>query len=686
MTFKYEEKILNQIQNKLMAQYEEVKNKPIYYGDDFNLQVLEDNRKKREHYLQKALEEPYFGRLDFQNLEQKSNKETYYIGKQGINDEQSGHLLITDWRAPIASLFYAFSGSEEDVYYQSPDGLVEGEIHLKRNLVIRNSELTRSVDSFVKGQTLKSGGDEFLLYKLGEQKDNRLRDIVATIQGEQNNIIRHPPHQAVLIQGVAGSGKTTVALHRLAYLLYEYRETLKANRMIIFAPNAVFLDYISQVLPELGVGDIKQTTFADWALETLEDPKLNIIPLAQKRKPFFEMNEETKEDSSLEADKKSPHFKKQIEDALDLFEKRWIPTEDFEAWPGAVFPISQLMYWFEHDFQKDSVFTKYERTKSRLKRWIEIEVKQFSDKKEQQQAKKEAMQRLRSYLRKWKKETPYHLYVQILKNLKFEQAIPEKNQLDIEDLAPLIHIQLYWYGIDKTKKFDHVVIDEAQDFSYYQLSLLKSLTRGHSFTIFGDLAQGIHSNEGIEHWNEFISLWQAHQFAYFEITKSYRSTYEIIEFSNRILTHLEKKPSFAEPVFRSGEPVQISHLKNEDSINAIKNWIKTMQSKEMRTMAIISRTQSDSEKYYEQLKHLFPKSALLGTDDSQYNGGISFLPVYVSKGLEFDAVLIVDADQKNYPLNPLSTKLLYVACTRALHHLTIMHQDNPSFILNDEDY
>ncbi|MBW7461129.1 DNA helicase UvrD, partial [Paenibacillus sepulcri] len=184
--------------------------------------------------------------------------------------ESSKELLVVDWRAPIASLFYAFSGGEAPVAYESPEGDVEGTVHLKRNLMVRAGVLERVVDSYIRGQEEESVTDEFLLYRLGENKDNRLRDIVSTIQQEQDRIIRTEKNKTVFIQGVAGSGKTTVALHRLAYLLYRYADRIRAERMVIFAPNRMFLDYISGVLPELGVGDILQTTYNEWAIERLE--------------------------------------------------------------------------------------------------------------------------------------------------------------------------------------------------------------------------------------------------------------------------------------------------------------------------------------------------------------------------------------------------------------------------------
>ncbi|WP_413377535.1 HelD family protein [Alkalihalobacillus sp. 1P02AB] len=671
-------KVLEENLAILTRQYKQLQEIPPYTGEDFNLQVLEASRQRQKAALEIALKEPYFGRLDFEDFDEGQVGQ-HYIGKTGITDEETGNILIVDWRAPVASLFYAFSGSEDDVYYESPDGLVDGEIHLKRNLIIRENNVQRVVDSYVRGQQETSGGDEFLLYKLGEQKDNRLRDIVATIQGEQNKIIRHPRSEVVIIQGVAGSGKTTVALHRLAYLLYEYREQIRAERMIIFAPNSVFLDYISQVLPELGVGDIQQTTFSTWALTTIDDPKLKLIPIHERRRLYFETR--TNEQIDNDWNKRTHSFKEKVDKELVKLEVEWLPTEDFEPWPGVIFRNKQLLRWINEDFKEAVAVTKFERTKARIKRWIEIEVKRFDDQKEQQQAKKKANEQLRSYLRKWKNEKPYDLYIRILKNLGKSELAPKRDQLELEDLAPLLHIQQKWSGIDKEKRFDHVVIDEAQDFSPYQLAVLKERTRGQSFTILGDLSQGIHSNEGIEEWQSFIDLFGETKTAYFEMDKSYRSTYEIIEFSNIILSHLENRPTYAKPVFRSGDDVNLQAVNKEEEVQSIVSWVNTMQSKGMNTVAIITRTEKETNSYYDQLKEQIPDLTVVSSQDQSYQGGLSILPVYVSKGLEFDAVLVIGADEQNYPKEPLATKLLYVACTRALHQLEIMYSGTLSRLL-----
>lgn len=677
MQFEEEKKVLNKTLAIINQQYEYLASIPEYRGDDFNEKVLEDSRRRMRASLMSAKKDPYFARLDFKDEEADEVKVTY-IGKAGVFDEKNGNVLITDWRAPIASLFYGFSGSEGDVYYQSPDGVVEGEIYLKRNIVTYEQELERVVDRYIRGKQELSGGDEFLLYKLGDQKDNRLRDIVATIQGEQNEIIRYPLNQAVIIQGVAGSGKTTVALHRLAYLLYEYREQLTAHRMIIFAPNTIFLDYISQVLPELGVGDIVQTTFPEWVMAIIDDPNCQLESLSKRRKAFFES--EIVDQDNL---KGTLAFQQKIREQLSKLEKEWLPAEDFIPWENKQgVSLEKIKSWLETDFKDNPVVKKYERVKAKLTRWIEIEAKMYEEKKEQEQARKEGKKQLRKYLRKWKKRKPYELYAQILKRMGKEDVLPPKKNIALDDLAPLLDIHDYWFGIEKEERFDHVVIDEAQDFSPYQVSVLNARTKKASFTILGDLAQGIHRDEGIDQWERFIELFGTSRAKFFQMTKSYRSTYEIIAFSNTILSHLASPPAYAEPVFRSGEDVQIQQIQAEDKTEKIVSWVNEMKHQGMNTIAVILRSESECDQIYSKLKSELAELKMITTEDKTYEGGLSLLPVYVSKGLEFDSVLMVDVDEVHYPKDEQTTKLLYVGCTRALHHLSIIYSGKPSELIS----
>ncbi|TCP58076.1 DNA helicase-2/ATP-dependent DNA helicase PcrA [Tumebacillus sp. BK434] len=659
---------------------------PRYYGDDLTEQALDNIRESRRQNLSIAAVEPYFGRLDFQEAGAAASQ-PLYIGKVGVEDEDTGHLLVIDWRAPVASMFYSFTGGEEAASYDSPEGLIEGLIYLKRNLVIRKQILQRVVDAYVKGGDNLDVADEFLLYRLGENKDNRLRDIVSTIQAEQDKIIRSAKNTALVIQGVAGSGKTTVALHRLAYLLYQYRENIRAERMIIFAPNSMFLDYISGVLPELGVGGIQQTTFSDWALDLLEQ-EVELSDPAERLDTWFAIGPQRPvlDEHAPGRYKGAMHFYRYVEAYLEAFEQNFVPEQPFEAWEGTALDAATVQEWFHAEYRHYPLAKRRERVVGRIKRWLEIELEKVWDSIKRKELKKKANARLRTYLKSMPDLTPFGLY-----NKMFGEAadLPErivkasnkkfkKKIVDLEDLAPLLLIRNRLHGIDSSHVFDHVVIDEAQDFSPFQVALLKEQTRGHSFSILGDLSQGIHAYQGVHAWREFLELFEEEEQAYFQLERSYRSTTEIINFANVILERSGEALTLAVPVFRSGEKVRVAQVAEPERLQTVIAAVRQLQSGAHTTVAVVARTEEESRDLHRALQQAGLDATLIHSKQREYRGGLSVLPVYLTKGLEFDAVLITDVDEAHYELSPQDAKLLYVGCTRALHELWLLHTGAPS--------
>ncbi|HDR6954959.1 MULTISPECIES: HelD family protein [Bacillus cereus group] len=655
---------------------------PVYYGEDFKEQILESMRESNRQNLRIGVQEPYFGRLDFQE-DGKEEVMPIYIGKVGVSDMDTMKPIIIDWRAPVASMFYSFTGGEELAFYQSPDGLVEGDVYLKRNISIRKRELERVVDTYVKGNEDVSHADDFLLYRLGENKDNKLKDIVSTIQSEQNDIIRAERNLPLLIQGVAGSGKTTIALHRLAFLIYEYREQLEAERMIVFAPNSLFLDYISSVLPELGVGNISQTTFPDWALRTLDD-SVKLKQTEKKLKEAFSINRDEKK-VMLGKLKGTLEFKTFIEERMIQFENELVPTKDFEAWDRAIIPVEDVKKWMQVEYKHYPLQKRRERLVGRMKRWIEIELKKFGETNEKKLLKKEATKRLNAYMKFWPKMSALSLYSSIVKSKEILEVLPEelvketekscrKKEVCVEDLPALIYIHHRITGIEIGQKFHHVVIDEAQDFSPFQVYVLKEITLGNSFTILGDLSQAIYDYQGIEDWNAFKEVFQ--ETGYYELTRSYRSTKEIIEFANEIIKNAEIPVGLATPVFRSGEDVKVIHAENQ--FTEIVKTVKHLQNADVKTIAVIGRTEDECRDIYVKLTNAGLTVNVIEANQSKYEGGISVVPVYLAKGLEFDAVLLIDVDEEHYKNTKHDAKLLYVGCTRSLHDLWIFHSGEAS--------
>ncbi|HHT7238131.1 TPA: HelD family protein [Bacillus cereus] len=668
--------------SKMDDQLEQLEKIPVYYGEDFKEQILESMRESNRQSLRIGVHEPYFGRLDFQE-DGKEEVMPIYIGKVGVSDKDTMKPIVIDWRAPVASMFYSFTGGDELAFYHSPDGLVEGDVYLKRNISIRKRELERVVDTYVKGNEDVSHADDFLLYRLGENKDNKLKDIVSTIQSEQNDIIRAERNLPLLIQGVAGSGKTTIALHRLAFLIYEYREQLEAERMIVFAPNSLFLDYISSVLPELGVGNISQTTFPDWALRTLEG-SVKLKQTEEKLKEAFSINRDEKK-VMLGKLKGTLKFKSVIEERMIQFEKELVPTKDFEAWDKAVIPVEDVKKWMQVEYKHYPLKKRRERLIGRMKRWIEIELKKFGETNEKKLLKKEATKRLNTYMNFWPKMSPLSLYSSMMKSKEILEVLPEelvqetekncrKKEVYVEDLPALIYIHHRITGIEIGQKFHHVVIDEAQDFSPFQVYVLKEITLGNSFTILGDLSQAIYDYQGIEDWNAFKEVFQ--ETGYYELTRSYRSTKEIIEFANEIIENAEIPVGLATPVFRSGEDVKV--IRAEDQFTEVLKTLQHLQNEDVKTIAVIGRTDDECRDIYEKLTNAGLTVNVIEADQSKYEGGISVVPVYLAKGLEFDAVLLIDVDEEHYKNTKQDAKLLYVGCTRSLHDLWIFYSGEVS--------
>ncbi|SDC51164.1 DNA helicase-2 / ATP-dependent DNA helicase PcrA [Paenibacillus sp. UNCCL117] len=677
---------------------------PRYTGHDVSEQVLESIRENKRHNLAHAMPEPYFGRLDFQEAG-KPEPTPLYIGKFGVEKADSPELLVIDWRAPVASLFYSFTGGLDSAAYESPDGTVEGLVYLKRNLAIRKRILQRVVDTFDREQDAMAVTDEFLLYRLGENKDNKLRDIVSTIQAEQDAIIRAGKNDALVIQGVAGSGKTTVALHRLAFLLYQYRDQVKAEKMIIFAPNRMFLDYISGVLPELGVGHIQQTTFSDWALELL-DREVALSDPAEKLNEWFRVGPErpAADDQAPGRLKGSLRCMQWIADHLDAYERQAVPQEDFHPWEGKKLPAAVIRNWFEVENKHEPLMKRRERVLARIKRWAEMELEKIWEVHLRKEYKKKLSSRLRDYGKRWTAYTPFTFYKELFapeaeaapfvrevtgrSGFLLPDSVREatlrlakKKKAQPEDLAPMLFIRERFFGIHPDLRFDHTVIDEAQDFSPFQVAVLNRHTKNGSFTILGDLSQGIHAYQGVHRWEELLEMFPADSRGFFTLNRSYRSTMEIIHYANAVLERAPEPPAtLAVPVFRSGREVTVAEVQEPALIDRLADEIRAFQAaNDNGTLAILTRTEQRSSHIYERLLQAGCEHVhRIGAGQQHYEGGVSVLPVYMAKGLEFDSVIIIDADRKHYERTTWDAKLLYVGCTRALHELKLIYSGEVS--------
>lgn len=682
--------------------------------------------------LRKIKTKPYFARIDFKaNGEEK---EQLYIGKLSIIDSQTQEPIIIDWRAPISNLYY--DGRIGKSHYKSPGGNVEGEISLKRQYFIENQILEKYSDIDLKAN------DELLQVALEEKADDRLKNIVATIQGEQNNIIRADMNKALIVQGVAGSGKTTIALHRIAYLIYNWDKEFDPENFMIIAPNKFFLNYISGVLPDLGVENVKQYTFEDLAYEII-GKKLKISDSNEKlvtivNKEFDDINHGDVDTIIAESKLKSSiEFKNVVDGYLKCLEENYLPKEDFILENVRIMRYDNIKKLFcdtykDLDFEKrinevkKHIFSKIKNNKDVIEKTI-IQKRTFKinkmlkddslseEEKRQKRIEifeesedvlkkldKDNMNIVNFYFNKINKKDCLELYKDFINNYVFDHIDNEiigsylvrntmKNlnngEITFEDLAPIIYIHYKVFGTKVKTALRHVIVDEAQDYGEFQFSVLKTILKSNSMTILGDIAQGVHSYRGIENWKKFMDVeFPDGNVTYTTLEKTYRTTKDIMKKANEVI---DKLPEYEKQYIIKGEPVvnrpdsiYIDKKESEEEIiNSIHLKIKEYLEKGYKSIAIIGKDIDECKYIKKKLEKLNKDVKLIQSKDSEYNAGISIVPSYLAKGLEFDCVMLFNVNDEKYKNTVLDIKLLYVAITRAMSKLDVFYVGNISEIM-----
>lgn len=612
------------------------------YKHNYEAMLEEKFRLESEiNSIEKAKSNPYFARIDFKS---KNFLDKCYIGKKGVTDYDN-NVITVDWRAPISSLYY--NSNVGECKYIAPEGIIEGNLLLKRQYTIEKGKLINFNDV----DTVSN--DELLKPYLSVSADNRLKNIVSTIQSEQNQIIREDMYKNLVIQGVAGSGKTTVALHRIAYLVYNNRELFKSSDYMVIGPNKFFVSYISNILPDLDVNGVTQNTLDELFLTYMkEDFKIN---------NSLDIIKDTDEVSYY---KVSMNMKKDIDYYFEQLEI--LPNEDFIVDKIKVLDKSYIKTIYE-EINKNI----FKNIKSRINRLILLLEKDIDDNFSNISKKyinneishkniENFKSNINNYLKKYfviLNKKPKSIYMDILKNKGIDCSYLNKNQINIEDIPALMYIKYKLSGSNDFDNYRHIVIDEAQDYGEFTFYLLNKLFKNASFSIYGDLAQSLYSYRSIDNWECLEKIFN--NFQILKLNKSYRTTIEIMEEANKIneLLNLDK----AIPVIRHGKEVSYTNKEILDLINEIKSRYKTI--------AIITKTQEEANNLYGKLKEKI-KINLINSSNLNYDSDLNILPSYLSKGLEFDSVIIVGENgfDKN---NKLEMKLLYVSVTRALHELYI---------------
>lgn len=696
---KHLKNVINQYEDILDNDELALEELPKRYSEDFFLlDAMMWQYEHRIYIMKNNIEKPYFARIDFK--EENSNSiSKCYIGKVGVIDED-GNMITVDWRAPIASIYYDSNLGKTS--YISPEGVIKGELLIKRQYEIENKKLI----SYQDVDTVSN--DEILKPYLGVSADNRLKNIVSTIQKEQNDIIRKDINENLIVQGVAGSGKTTVALHRIAYLVYNYRDIIEAKQYMVIGPNKFFLNYISNVLPDLDVTNVSQLTFEELTKKVVGE-KFTLENDDQKLKDVIGSNQRYK----LNRIKTSLKYKKALDLFMKDFLKKVISNNDL-IYKDFVIIKGNIIKDIYNEIDKDmyyNVESIIERMKLRITKYIsdncdnliylanENMHKKFglsTDEeerkliiKENESIKKEIERKCTSTIKKYfslGNTKVLTLYKNFLENLDSYLELDEemdlerkttinklkKKKVEFEDLGAILYLKYKMSETKEYKKFRHAVVDEAQDFGEFNFYILRKLMPNCRFSIFGDLAQSIYDYRSIDNWEDMNKESFDNDCKKMYLLKSYRTTTEIMNEANRIIKYIGL--SEATPVIRHGREVE--YVKEDNLIKQIISKIKEYQEKDYKSIAIISKTMEETNKINRKLQEENIYVSNVISSDMEYNGGICTITSYLAKGLEFDAVIINNASSKNYNKESnIDMKLLYVSMTRALHELLVLYKE-----------
>jgi len=609
--------------------------------------ALGENVISKRKRLGKILDIPYFGRIDFKEKNTENKVIPVYIGIHTFYDPISKTNMIYDWRTPISGMFYDHETGE--AFYNSPNGIVKGDISLKRQYRIRNGKMEYMIESTL------TVHDDVLQKELSLNADDKMKNIVATIQKEQNRIIRNEEASALIIQGVAGSGKTSIALHRIAYLLYAHKGNLSSKDILIISPNRVFADYISNVLPELGEETVPETS--------MEQILSGILDNKYKFRTFFDQVSEllNKPDNGVIDRikyKSTFDFIAQLDKFILYVENTYFHPVDVKVTKYFTIPAEYIEEQF-HRFHRYPMRQRFEVMTEYIADTMTTQYRISLSTSERSLLKKEI-----------KKMFSGNNDLQVYKDFfkwadKPEMFKMRKNQtLEYADLAPLAYLRFMLDGLKPHSQIKHLLVDEMQDYSPIQYKLIQKLYPCKK-TILGDAGQSInpYGSSTADMIQKVFAMGEV-----MKLCKSYRSSYEITRFAQKIRPDNE-----LEFVERHGEKPQILEYKNdEDQLNGIIKLIAKFRKSDFKSLGIICRDEKQAETINENLKERESDIYFLSSQSNAFVKGIIIVSAHMSKGLEFDEVIIPLADNKNYH-SEIDKGMLYVAVTRAMHRLTLTY-------------
>ncbi|MGL5617388.1 MAG: HelD family protein [Sarcina sp.] len=661
------EYIVNE-RKKAVEEYRDDEDKLIEYFDHENYVKEESfktiDRKLKELTILKEI--PYFGRISFNDIEFDS-LENLYVGRFGVTPEDTYEPVIVDWRAPVASLFY--NGKLGEASYNSPGGDIKVDITGRRQLIIKKGKLQGVFDSAIDVK------DDILQMVLSDNSSEKMKDIIMTIQSEQDEIIRQPRTKNIVVNGVAGSGKTTIVLHRVAYLLYNNREELE-GKVLILGPNSIFMDYISQVLPSLGEVGVRQETFMGFAMKELNE-ELEVMPYEQYLEKIVSTD---KEYIAREKYKNSFDFIKDLDNYIEELSKNYFEIKPVKFFGEEIISVEEIKELFEKHYGYMPLF----RRAQKINRVLVSKIKDKRDEKvwllnKEVKEHKESLSEDELLINEnnidFQRRLKVREIVREVMNsraeldswLKSETAIEvynkfnENRELTVNDLAPILYLMLKLEGKKASNDYRHVVIDEAQDYSPLQFKVIRELIGSKYFTVVGDVNQRLIKFDEEAPMLKLAEIFEDVNSEIYNLNKSYRSTSEIMDYANKFL-----KEDKIVPLVRKGEAVYEKLSKTvKDFKEEIVKKVREFNADGMESVAIITRNGENLKEVWNLLKdeiHLVK----FDNEDVIYKGGNLIIPAYFAKGLEFDAVIMADFEKEHREGEDL---IKYIMSTRALHKL-----------------